>query len=57
MESQDSLISDVVMAGVLNLAAMYIAQKLYPNSFALQAFVSGSIFHLSMKMIEAHPRL
>lgn len=51
-DEQVKFITDTATVGLLNLAAMYVAQKLYPNNFILQAFISGSLFHLSMKFAE-----
>jgi hypothetical protein len=51
-DKQVKFITDTATVGLLNLAAMYVAQKLYPNNFLLQAFISGSLFHLSMKFAE-----
>jgi hypothetical protein len=54
MDKQDKtkLITDTALVGALNVLAIYLAQKVYPNNLLLQAFVSGSIIHISMKMIE-----
>jgi hypothetical protein len=46
------LLTDAAKVGALNLLIMYMAQKIYPNNYLLQAFVSGSVFHLSMQMLE-----
>jgi hypothetical protein len=43
-------VEDAITVGILNVLAFYIAQKLYPNNFALQAFVSGSLLQYSMRM-------
>lgn len=46
------LLTDTALIGVMNVVAIFMAQKLYPNNFLIQAFISGSILHLSMKIIE-----
>lgn len=46
------LLTDTALIGVMNVVAIFMAQKVYPNNILLQAFISGSILHLSMKMIE-----
>lgn len=45
-------LTDTALIGVMNVVAVFMAQKVYPNNILLQAFISGSILHLSMKMIE-----
>ena len=46
------LLTDTALVGALNVLAIYLAQKVYPNNILLQAFVSGSIIHMTMKMME-----
>lgn len=46
------LLYDAVKVGAMNVVFMYMIQKLYPNNFVFQAFVAGSLFHISMEMLE-----
>ena len=45
-------LTDAVKVGAINVVIMHLSQKLYPNNLALQAFLSGSLFHISMQMLE-----
>ena len=51
MEDRTKILTDAALVGAINLVAMYMAHKIYPNNFLLQAFISGSIIHISMNII------
>lgn len=52
MEDRTKLLIDAMKVGALNVVFMYMIQKLYPNNFVFQAFVAGSLFHISMETLE-----
>jgi hypothetical protein len=54
MEGQDrtKLLIDAAKVGAINVVVMYMAQKLYPNNFVMQAFVSSSIIFLGTEMLD-----
>ena len=51
-EDNTKVITDAVLIGAMNVVVLYITQRIYPNNFMLQAFVSTSLIHISMKMLE-----
>jgi len=46
------LLIDAAKVGAINVVVMYMAQKLYPNNFVMQAFVSSSIIFLGTEMLD-----
>jgi len=52
MEDRTKLLIDATKIGAINVVVLYITQKLYPNNLVLQAFLSASVIHISMNMLE-----
>lgn len=51
-DSRLQLLTEAAKVGALNVAFMFMIQKVFPNNFVFQAFVAGSLFHISMEMLD-----
>lgn len=51
-DSRIKLLTEAAKVGALNVFFMFMIQKVYPNNFVFQAFVAGSLFHISMEMLD-----
>jgi hypothetical protein len=49
---RNKLLIDAAKVGAINVVVMYMTQKIYPNNFVLQAFISSSIIYIGMEILE-----